>query len=633
MTERVPDSGWVASVGSATRVGSELRWPVVLTDGRPGCLAQLLPELSRDDAVRRRYLGDLERRAAAAVPGVAELIDRSPADTAQPWRLRVQPQGMSMARWLETRAPAPVDEVAELGARVADILHTLHERGVVVRDLHPRSIVLTDDGPVLTDIGLARVDLLSTRTAASLVLEGSPYASPEQLRKTVLDQRSDLYGLGVMLWNALTGTLPYGDEIALLVDPERRVSLSSLRRGVPSSMADCVERCVDHDVERRPNSAGEVAAVLRGEAVVAAGVERVECQNCGERLLLGQRLCLACGREGVAFRHVPADFPERFELVLRKVKEDVGTIERLRGALESVSAKEVPVLNFISGDQRMYSKRERARRLALPVALFSNLSQSTAWALAQRMEVGGTTVSVRRLRKKKPTDWIPAGVLGVLALLLVVELGAPTFAAMAIVGAVIAVVVGATAIVRSRRVERVAMLELRRGPAALPASDPWVARLARLCGPTLAADVRERVGELALTVQRLVDHRASLPELERREVDVVSEPIEGLVTLIETEVERAQRIDLDLQGLDEGALARRLAQLEARGARSEAEPILQALDRLRVLEEARARALHRLLEAGVLLRRAAELGLGVRDGAEAHQRQITLALAALGPET
>ena len=216
----------------------------------------------------------------------------------------------------------------------------------MVRDLHPRSVVLTEAGPVLTDVGLARVDLLSTRTAASLVLEGSPYASPEQLRKTIVDQRSDLYGLGVMLWQALTATLPYGEQVALLANPSARPSLRSLRAEVPVAMAACIEACLSHQVEERPGSATVVAATLRGEEIAETGVARVACQSCGSQLLQGQRLCLECGKEGVVFRHRDSDDERGFELVLRSVKEDASTIATFRQKLSAVSETALPAMNL-----------------------------------------------------------------------------------------------------------------------------------------------------------------------------------------------------------------------------------------------------------------------------------------------
>jgi septal ring factor EnvC (AmiA/AmiB activator) len=92
-------------------------------------------------------------------------------------------------------------------------------------------------------------------------------------------------------------------------------------------------------------------------------------------------------------------------------------------------------------------------------------------------------------------------------------------------------------------------------------------------------------------------------------------------------------IDQELAALDEGAMVRALARSSARGEPSDARAtILDRLDRLRALEERRATLLHRLLEASSLLRRAVELGLGVRDEQAEHERRVHLALRALDPD-
>ncbi|MEZ4450925.1 MAG: hypothetical protein R3B09_15700 [Nannocystaceae bacterium] len=181
-------------VAGPERVGSEQRWQVALADGRRGVLARLLPELAADPAIRRRYARDLARLRELEGCGLARLIEVGPStdpsdpSAPPPWRLREDPPGEPLAAWIARRAPAPADEVARIGAAIADRLVSIHDRGVVLRDLAPRWIVVGEGGSItLTDVGLARVDILSTRTAASLLVEGSPYVAPEQLTRTVVD--------------------------------------------------------------------------------------------------------------------------------------------------------------------------------------------------------------------------------------------------------------------------------------------------------------------------------------------------------------------------------------------------------------------------------------------------------------
>ncbi|MBV1860843.1 MAG: protein kinase [Nannocystaceae bacterium] len=623
-----PPSEHIAAVeGEPWRMGSELRWSVRLRDGSRGLLAQLLPELRRDEAVRQRYVGDLTRAAEAQVDGVSAILDQSPERDPEPWRLRAAPQGEPLEAWLEARAPAAIDVVAGLGAALADTLHTLHQRGVVVRDLHPRAIVMTDTGPVLTDVGLARVDLLSTRTAASLVLEGTPYASPEQLRKTVVDQRSDLYGLGVILWTALTGTRPYGDDISILADPSSRPSLATLRPQIPDAMALLLERCVDHDPERRPESAALVAAVLRGEANVSVEAARVACQSCGATLLQGQRLCLECGKVAVVFVRTSPPGGEGHRVVLRKVSEEVETQAKLRSKLEPLVHEPLPQLNFIHGDARMYSKEERKRGITMPSLLFGSLEEGDARRLRDELDIPGVKVVVERDRRSSLPMVIIFSVIAVVVGALTAFTALPWFLLPAAV-LLLGFIGGLVHTSLKKRGKKPALLQLRDGPAALPASDPLVARLAELCQGPLADDVRQRLGHLALTVQQLADHRATLPEVERKEVEMVTEPLASLVGLLEVEVRRVADLDTALADLDEGTLVRALASANATG--SDPEALLDGLHRLRDLEQSRATAMHRLLEASALLRRAAELGLRVRDDAALQEREVQRALAVLG---
>ncbi len=631
----------LAILAGPERAGSEQRWRVRLADGRLAVLGRLLPELAADPAIRRRYVHDLERLGALTDAGLAPLIEVGPTPDPRdpaappPWRLRLDPPGETLAAWLARRAPAPIDEVCAIGAALADCLATIHDRGVIVRDLAPRYIVLGDEQPItLTDVGLARVDILSTRTAASLLIEDSPYVAPEELSRTIVDPRADLHRLGVILFQALTGALPFGDGPALLRTDRAAPSLTRLRTGVPPALEAVILRCLAADPGQRPATARIVAAILRGEQVGDAGsLARVVCQACGAPLRPGQRLCLGCGKEAVRFAHT-SEGEATFMLVLTKASEDTEFSRRLQQTLGALASTEVPALNLVIGDRRMYSKTELARRHPLPLRLFDDLSQETANALRQRLAELKITTRVRasgaavRHRRRR---------IGTIAVAIVAATPIPFFIfvnmiAGFIVLALAAIVVTTYVAVRQRRSNTPPrpLLSLRPAPAALPASDPLVRRLAAHLRDGLAADVREPIAELALVVQRLVDHRAA-NRGEGAELDRVLAPLIPLVDLIDAQVNGLRAIDQELRGLEEGTMVRALAASEARGEPPSArDGLLAGLDRLRALEDQRSLALHRLLSAGDLLRRAADLGLGVHDEGQEHERQIQLALHALG---
>lgn len=621
------------------RAGSEQRWRVRLEDGRLAVLGRLLPELATDPAIRRRYVHDLDRLLTLADAGLAPILEVGPTPDPRdpaappPWRLRLDPPGETLASWLARRAPAPVDEVSAIGAAIADRLAEIHDRGVILRDLAPRTIVLGDDHRItFTDVGLARVDILSTRSAASLLIEDSPYVAPEELARTIVDPRADLHRLGVILFQALTGGLPFGDGPALLRSDRAAPGLRKLRADVPPALEAVILRCLTADPGQRPATAREVAAILRGHSPGETdSIARVVCQACGAPLRLGQRLCLGCGKEAVRFAHAEPGAPT-FALVLTKASEDTAFTRNLQQTLAALASAEVPALNLVIGDRRMYSKAELARRHPLPLRLFDNLSKTTAEALRLRLaeqkivtRVRKSTDTPQRRGRRIGLGIAAAAAMAGLALLIAGQ------AVPAIIVLVTAAVISAVSILATRRVTvRKALLALRPAPAALPASDPLVRRLAAHLGDGLAADIREPIAELALLVQRLVDHRAANAG-EAAELDRVLAPIVPLVDLIDVQVRGLRAIDGELRGLEEGAMVRALAASEARGEPPAArEHILAGLDRLRALEDQRALALHRLLSAGDLLRRAADLGLGVHDEAQAHERQLQLALHALG---
>ena len=175
------------------------------------------------------------------------------------------------------------------------------------------------------------------------------------------------------------------------------------------------------------------------------------------------------------------------------------------------------------------------------------------------------------------------------------------------------------------------LIRLRAAPTALPASDALVARLCAQL-PAAAPDVRETVGELALLVQRLMDHRAERahPGAGQAELEVLAGPVAPLTDLVCAAIAALAAIDAELRGLDEGALVRALAASEARGeTRTRRLELLEGLERLRTLEEQRGQHLSRLLEAISLLERACQLALGAAEADASYEREVRLALASL----
>lgn len=171
-------------------------------------------------------------------------------------------------------APLPADEVVRLGAGLADAVHAVHQQGVIHLDIKPENALLRADGTVaLLDFGFAHdaqhPDLLAEETRFGV--GSAPYLSPEQLLGTRDDRRSDLFALGVVLYELATGELPFGEPDTdvrnrLWLDPVPPVAHAPQQ---PPWLQEIILRCLELRPELRYQSAAHVAFDLRQPEQVA----------------------------------------------------------------------------------------------------------------------------------------------------------------------------------------------------------------------------------------------------------------------------------------------------------------------------------------------------------------------------
>lgn len=177
-------------------------------------------------------------------------------------------EGESLAERLRVQGRLRIDRVIEIGRQICAGLAAVHEAGLVHRDLKPANVLLESGGRVvLTDFGIAR----STAEDDAITLNremliGTPrYMAPEQVSGEPLTARSDLYTLGLVLYEMATGRLPFGADTAIATavarlqqspePPQRHVEL-------PPSLVTTIMACLERDVARRPGSASAVMAML-----------------------------------------------------------------------------------------------------------------------------------------------------------------------------------------------------------------------------------------------------------------------------------------------------------------------------------------------------------------------------------
>jgi serine/threonine protein kinase len=168
------------------------------------------------------------------------------------------------------RRPWPVPQAASLVASVADALSAAHAAGIVHRDVKPSNIMIATDGSIrLLDFGLARETGIDAATLTRVgVIVGTPtYMSPEQFENRWVDARSDIYSLGVVLFELLTARPPFvatsALALAMMHKAEEPPPPRSLRSDVPGWIERVVLRCLQKDPDKRFAKADELAAELR----------------------------------------------------------------------------------------------------------------------------------------------------------------------------------------------------------------------------------------------------------------------------------------------------------------------------------------------------------------------------------
>jgi beta-lactam-binding protein with PASTA domain/predicted Ser/Thr protein kinase len=225
-----------------------------------------------DEQFVERFRREAKNAAGLSHPNIVSIYDRGEAEGTYYIAMEYL-DGRSLKELIVARGPAPIPLAIDYARQILAALRFAHRNGVVHRDIKPHNIMVGDEGRLkVTDFGIARAGT-SQMTEVGSIIGTAQYLSPEQAKGAPVDQTSDLYSLGIVLYELLTGTVPFnGDtpvEIAMkhlsTVPPEP----STLRPEVPEDLDAIVVRSLGKTPEERYGSAEEMDADL---ARVARGV-------------------------------------------------------------------------------------------------------------------------------------------------------------------------------------------------------------------------------------------------------------------------------------------------------------------------------------------------------------------------
>ncbi len=230
---------------------------------RPVAVKLLHDQPGEADDVRRARLR-AEARFAGALrhPRLVQVLDYG-EDDGTPYVVMQLVEGRPLSEISRQHGPMPADEVAALVAAIADGLAAAHAQGIVHRDLKPSNVLVTSDGPVLVDFGVARSDETEPLTRTGEIIGTADYLSPEQVRGQRATGAADVYALGVVSYQGLTGTSPFRRDTRVATAlAHLNDTPPPLPTTVPASVRGLVDDMLATDPADRPTAA-QVAARAR----------------------------------------------------------------------------------------------------------------------------------------------------------------------------------------------------------------------------------------------------------------------------------------------------------------------------------------------------------------------------------
>jgi serine/threonine protein kinase len=256
--------------------------------GRELAVKVLLPELATRADLMQRFMAEARAAGALNHPGIVEVVDLD-HDGDLHYIVMERLEGEELQARMRRGHPLDIAFVARVGADIADAIGCAHSHTpkIIHRDLKPQNVILARKGRQqdvvkILDFGIAKLveaESLEHSLTRSGEIYGTPlYMSPEQLRNTRdVDERTDIYAIGVILFHALAGTPPFKGQsfpdLVIAISTETHPPLRSLRPDVPSALAAVIERAMARDKQDRYPFAGQLRDALLPFAGARAGAD------------------------------------------------------------------------------------------------------------------------------------------------------------------------------------------------------------------------------------------------------------------------------------------------------------------------------------------------------------------------
>jgi serine/threonine-protein kinase len=230
-------------------------------------LKVLPPDLTRDAEAKERFMQEAQAASSLDHHNICTIYEIDEAGDGRLFMVMALYDGETLRDRLR-RGPLSIDQALDIGLQLAQGLGKAHAAGIVHRDVKPANLIVTTDGVLkILDFGIAKLIGQTGMTGAGTTLGTVAYMSPEQTRGESVDERTDLWAAGAVLYEAISGQPPFGGEVAVAVataiQQREPVPLTSLRSGVPLDVERLVGRALTKARDERFQTAADFAAEVR----------------------------------------------------------------------------------------------------------------------------------------------------------------------------------------------------------------------------------------------------------------------------------------------------------------------------------------------------------------------------------
>ena len=227
----------------------------------------LPPELTRDSDSRQRFIHEARAASALDHPNICTIFETDETEDGQVFIAMACYTGETLKQKID-RGISSLDEATHIALQIAQGLSKAHKLGIVHRDVKPANIFMTEDGQVkILDFGLAKLAGQSKLTTMGTTVGTVAYMSPEQARGTDVDRRSDIWSLGVLLFEMVTGRVPFRAEyepaIVYSILNESPPAATAVRPDTPEELNRIIKKALEKDPAERYQDADDLIADLR----------------------------------------------------------------------------------------------------------------------------------------------------------------------------------------------------------------------------------------------------------------------------------------------------------------------------------------------------------------------------------